>query len=55
LAARDRDLYRRVLEHFDRYVIGQVMKHAGGNQARASELLGLSRVTVRNKLRALQG
>jgi DNA-binding NtrC family response regulator len=55
LAAGDRDLYRRVLEHFDRYVIGQVMKHAGGNQARASELLGLSRVTVRNKLRALQG
>jgi two-component system nitrogen regulation response regulator GlnG len=54
LATGERDLYRRVLEQVDRYVIGRVMKHAGGNQARASDLLGLSRVTVRNRLRSLQ-
>jgi len=29
------------------------MEHAEGHQARAAEILGLSRVTVRSKLRSL--
>lgn len=53
LAAGEMDLYRRGLEHFDRLVIRRAMEQAGGNQARAAEILGLSRVTLRAKLRAL--
>jgi two-component system nitrogen regulation response regulator GlnG len=46
------DLYRRALEHFDRMIVSNVLQHAEGNQARASAMLGLSRVTLRSKLRA---
>ncbi|HJT31258.1 MAG TPA: sigma-54 dependent transcriptional regulator [Pirellulales bacterium] len=53
LSSGETDLYRRGLEHFDRLVIRRAMDQAGGNQARAAEILGLSRVTLRAKLRAL--
>ena len=53
MAAGETDLYRRALEHFDRMMVRKAMDYAGGNQARAAELLGLSRVTVRAKLRSL--
>ncbi len=49
----DTDLYRRSLEHFDRLLVSRVLQKADGNQARASEILGLSRVTLRAKMRAL--
>lgn len=49
------DIYRKGLEYFDQYVLGRVMRHTGNNQAQAADRLGLSRVTVRNKLRALTG
>ncbi|HWL08827.1 MAG TPA: sigma-54 dependent transcriptional regulator [Planctomicrobium sp.] len=51
LTEGEHDLYRRALEKFDRFVIGRVMRFTSGNQLRASELLGLSRVTIRNRLR----
>ncbi len=48
------DLYRRGREIFDRLIILRAMQHAGGgNQLRAAELLGLSRVTLRAKLRSM--
>ncbi|HVX10435.1 MAG TPA: sigma-54 dependent transcriptional regulator [Pirellulales bacterium] len=53
MAAGETDLYRRALEHFDRLMVRRAMEGAGGNQARAAELLGLSRVTLRAKLRSL--
>jgi two-component system, NtrC family, nitrogen regulation response regulator GlnG len=53
LASGETDLYRRALEHFDRLMIRGAMEQASGNQARAAEILGLSRVTLRAKLRAL--
>lgn len=53
LAAGETDLYRRALERFDRMMVRSAMDRAGGNQARAAELLGLSRVTLRAKLRSL--
>lgn len=46
------DLYRRALEHFDRLVLIRAMRQAGGNQTGASEILGVSRFTLRSKLRA---
>jgi two-component system nitrogen regulation response regulator GlnG len=55
LAAGERDIYRRALEDVDRLVLGQVLAATGGNQARAAELLGLSRITVRSKTRSWHG
>ena len=49
--AGDRDVYRRALEHFDRLLLSQVMALTNGNQVEAADLLGLSRPTLRSKLR----
>ena len=46
------DLYRRALEHFDRLVLMRAVMQSGGNQTRASEILGVSRFTLRAKLRS---
>ena len=46
------DLYRRALEHFDRLVLTRAVKQSEGNQTKASEILGVSRFTLRSKLRA---
>ncbi len=46
------DVYRRVLLHFDRLVISHAMKISEGLQSRAAEILGLSRPTLRAKIRA---
>jgi two-component system, NtrC family, nitrogen regulation response regulator GlnG len=48
------NVYRRVREQFDRVVIVRAMQQAEGNQNRAAEILGISRVTLRGKLRALR-
>lgn len=46
------DAYRKSLVHFDRLMISQAMKVSNGLQSKAAELLGLSRPTLRAKLRA---
>jgi DNA-binding NtrC family response regulator len=48
------DVYRKAREQFDRLLVLRAMKEAGGNQHRAAEILGLSRVTLRSKLSALR-
>lgn len=48
-------IYREVSSEMDRVLLRFVMNHVGGNQFRAAELLGISRVTLRNKLRSLAG
>ncbi|HLX63749.1 MAG TPA: sigma-54 dependent transcriptional regulator [Planctomycetota bacterium] len=47
------DVYRRALEKFDRLLLARALRQCEGQQNRAAELLGLSRVTLRAKLRAL--
>lgn len=47
------EVYREALQRFDRLVVTQAMKEALGLQNRACELLGLSRPTLRAKLRTL--
>ncbi|MBS0264634.1 MAG: sigma-54-dependent Fis family transcriptional regulator [Planctomycetes bacterium] len=47
------DIYRRVLEQVDRVVLEQVMRHVGYHQQQAAEILGISRMTLRSKLRGL--
>jgi two-component system nitrogen regulation response regulator GlnG len=53
LRAGECDVYRQVGAEVDRIVLHVVLTHVKGNQVQASELLGISRTTLRAKLRAL--
>jgi nitrogen regulation protein NR(I) len=53
LRAGESDIYRRVCLAVDRVVMETVLRHVKANQVQASELLGISRTTLRAKLRAL--
>src|SRR5262245_111451 len=47
------ELYRHLIQRFDALVLTNVMRAVGGLQSRAAESLGLSRPTLRAKLRLL--
>ncbi len=47
------DIYRTVLQEVDRAILVTVLAHVRGNQVHASDLLGISRTTLRGKLAAL--
>ncbi len=47
------DIYRHVGQEVDRVVLQEVMKSVSGNQLQAAERLGISRMTLRSKLRSL--
>ena len=48
------NIYRQVGSSVDRIVLQTVLKHVNGNQQQAAELLGISRMTLRSKLRAIE-
>ena len=48
------DLYRRVQSEVDRVLLREVLAHVHDNQVQASELLGISRTTLRSKLTQLE-
>ena len=49
----DGQLHDQVIAAVDRLLFAKVLKHTQGNQAKASELLGLNRSTLRSRLRSL--
>jgi two-component system nitrogen regulation response regulator GlnG len=53
LRAGETDLYRQVCQEMERTMLDVVLRHCRGNQVQASELLGISRTTLRAKLRIL--
>jgi two-component system nitrogen regulation response regulator GlnG len=54
LGAGETDVYRKVCEATDRVILEAILRHTRGNRVQASELLGISRTTLRAKLRALR-
>jgi two-component system nitrogen regulation response regulator GlnG len=53
LESGEKDLHQKVMEAVERVLLARVLRHTHGHQAQASELLGLNRATLRNKLRTL--
>lgn len=45
------NLYQMVLQEVERPMIEAALRHTGGNQSRAAEVLGMSRGTLRKKLK----
>jgi two-component system nitrogen regulation response regulator GlnG len=53
LAQKCGDIYYQVQTAVDRIVLREILEHVKGNQVEAAELLGISRTTLRAKLRSL--
>ena len=53
LDAGSRDVYAECLATLERQLLTRVLERTGGNQLRAAELLGITRGSLRHKLRAL--
>jgi len=53
LARGEGDVYVRAVAALDRLLLPWALRHTQGHQTRASELLGISRGTLRQKLRSL--
>jgi two-component system nitrogen regulation response regulator GlnG len=49
----DREVYRRVMAVVERELFARTLKQTHGHQAQASDVLGINRATLRNKLREL--
>ncbi|MCG8465847.1 MAG: Fis family transcriptional regulator [Xanthomonadales bacterium] len=50
-SAEPRAVYKMIIEEVEPAMIAAVMEHAGGNQSRAATILGITRTTLRQRLR----
>jgi two-component system nitrogen regulation response regulator GlnG len=53
IAAGSEELYAEALERMEREVLVRVLRHTGGNQLQAARILGITRGSLRTKIRAL--
>ena len=53
LAAGSDDLYAESIERLERHLITSVLKQTSGNQSQAAKILGITRGSLRNKIRSL--
>jgi two-component system nitrogen regulation response regulator GlnG len=51
--AGSNDLYAEGLEMFERYLLTRILRETDGNQSKAAERLGITRGSLRHKIRAL--
>jgi DNA-binding NtrC family response regulator len=54
LKSDSRDLYAETLEQMERYLITRVLQATDGNQTRASEILGITRGKIRDRVNLFQ-
>lgn len=45
------NLYEVIMVEVERPLIRTVLNHTGGNQSRAAEILGITRATLRNRIK----
>ena len=50
-SAQPQAVYRMILDEVEPAMIRAVLEHAGGNQSRAAAILGITRTTLRQRLR----
>jgi two-component system nitrogen regulation response regulator GlnG len=53
LRAGTNNLYSSALQRMERHLLTQVLRHTNGNQVQAAKLLGITRGSLRNKIREL--
>jgi two-component system nitrogen regulation response regulator GlnG len=53
IAAGTEDLYAEAVRRLERWLLTRVLRHTGGNQLRAAKLLGITRGSLRTKVREL--
>ena len=53
ISANSENLYAEALERMEREVLVRVLKHTDGNQLQAARILGITRGSLRNKIRLL--
>src|SRR5262249_19841363 len=53
LRAGAEGLYAEAVERLERFLLARVLQHTGGNQLRAARILGITRGSLRTKLREL--
>ena len=53
LTDRSSDLYAETLEVMERYLLTQILSRANGNQSETSRILGITRGSLRHKIRSL--
>ncbi len=53
IAAGSEDLYAECLGQMERRLLTRVLQHTGGNQVQAARILGITRGSLRTKIRAL--
>ena len=53
LEAGSNDLYAEALAVMERQLVTAILRHVGGNQLQAAKILGITRGSLRNKMRTL--
>jgi two-component system nitrogen regulation response regulator GlnG len=53
IAANSENLYAESLERMEREVLVRILRHTAGNQLQAARILGITRGSLRNKIRTL--
>jgi two-component system nitrogen regulation response regulator GlnG len=53
LEAHSEDLYAQALEAIERHLVTRVLRQTGGNQLQVAKILGITRGSLRTKIRAL--
>jgi two-component system nitrogen regulation response regulator GlnG len=54
LTSDSHELYTETLEMMERYVLTRVLGETEGNQSKAAQILGITRGSLRNKIRSLR-